>query len=145
MAVKGGDLFAKALGSIQKKISGGQKLTVGFYAGSTEDDGTPVATVAYINEFGGGNVPPRPFFRSMIAKESPTWGKKFAKILKSNDVDVTTGMKLLGEGVKDQLVQSIVEFSDPANAASTIEAKGFDKPLVDTGTMQRSVGYEVEE
>ena len=33
--------------------------------------------------------------------------------------------------------------SDPPNATSTIAEKGFNKPLVDKGTLLQSVSYEV--
>ena len=110
MAAKGGNLFIKAIDSVASKITSGAKLTVGFYSGSTEDDGTPVATVAYINEFGEG-VPARPFFRRMIAKESGQWGEKLARVLRKNDCNVKTGLGMMGEGIKGQLVQSIIDYN----------------------------------
>jgi hypothetical protein len=50
----------------------------------------------------------------------------------------------MGTVIKDQIVQSIVSTNSPPNAPSTVRRKGFDKPLIDTGVMQRSVDFVVE-
>lgn len=90
-------------------------------------------------------IPPRPFFRSMIAKESPQWGKTAAALMKAKNYDATQVLESMGQEIKDQLVTSINEWTTPGNAPSTIAAKKFDKPLIDTGHMRDSVGWEVVE
>ncbi|RYY79935.1 MAG: hypothetical protein EOO69_04520 [Moraxellaceae bacterium] len=89
-------------------------------------------------------IPARPFFRKMIETNKSGWSLAFGNMMKANDYDVTRVFNLMGEGIKDQLTQSIVEFSDPANAASTARKKGFNNPLIDTGVMQKAVGYEIK-
>jgi hypothetical protein len=144
MTVKGGDKFAARLGSIVAKVkSNAPKLQVGFFAGATEADGTPVAQVAFHNEYGTETTPARPFFRKMIAAESNTWGPVVTEALKSNDMDVDKALDILGEHVAGGLVISINEFGGN-NAASTIKRKGFDRPLQDTETMRESVGHKVK-
>ena len=84
----------------------------------------------------------------MISEGSPTWGKKLGKILKSADYDVDLALNRMGEVMQGQLLASIDAMVDPPNAPSTIKRKGFNKPLVDTGKMRKSVeekGYEVKE
>jgi len=49
----------------------------------------------------------------------------------------------MGEGIAGQLRESIQSTNSPPLAESTIEAKGFEKPLIDTGHMWNSVAYEV--
>ncbi|MDN5158227.1 hypothetical protein LVK59_28730, partial [Escherichia coli] len=39
--------------------------------------------------------------------------------------------------------ESIRAFESPPLSPITIARKGFDKPLIDTGDMQKSVSYEV--
>lgn len=90
-------------------------------------------------------IPARPFFRSMIAKNKGEWGPQLGKIIKGADYDSAVALGRLGQLVKDQLQESIREFSDPANAKSTIAKKGFDKPLVDSSHMLNSVDFEVNE
>ena len=51
------------------------KLEVGFFESATYPDGTPVAYVAAIQEFGhpAGNIPSRPFFRNAISQNDGGW------------------------------------------------------------------------
>lgn len=121
-------------------------VKVGFLGGATPySDGTSVATIAAINEFGAPSrgQPPRPFFRRMIAQYSPTWSEATAKALKASENDVHKTLDIVGQGIKGQLQQSILDLTDPPLAASTVKAKGFNKPLIDTGNMWNSVDYEV--
>ncbi|OYV46727.1 MAG: hypothetical protein B7X10_04745, partial [Burkholderiales bacterium 21-58-4] len=90
------------------------------------------------------NAPPRPFFRNTIAEKSDRWGAALGANLIANDYDAGKALGLVGEGIKDQVTKSIVDFQVPENAAATIAKKGFNKPLVDTGQMQRAVGFEVD-
>lgn len=49
---KGGDQMAKVLEDIRKRVEVASQVKVGFLEGATYPDGTPVAYVAAINEFG---------------------------------------------------------------------------------------------
>ena len=142
--LSGADGVMKALEDIARKMGGGE-VAVGFMEGATYPDGTPVAAVAFWNEFGGPGRPPRPFFRQMIAAESPTWAGKMAKLAKATDYDGDRVLALMGEDIKGALQKSINDFQSPPLAPSTIEAKGFAKPLIDTSHMLNSVTYEVKE
>jgi hypothetical protein len=125
----------------------GASLKVGFMAGATYPDGTPVATVAFLNEFGHGGVnaaPPRPFFRNMINSESPNWGVKISKLAKLSQYNGKAIFKIMGEDIKGALMQSITDLTSPPLAESTKKAKGFDKPLIDTAHMINSITYEVK-
>jgi hypothetical protein len=142
--LSGGDKLATYLAKIAPP-DGEPYVKVGFLAGSTYPDGTSVAAVAAFNEFGvpSHGQPPRPFFRNMIAEKSPTWGRAVADLMKANDMNVLKVLDLEGQGIKGQLQQSIVDLVDPPLAPSTVAAKGFATPLVDTGHMLASVDYEV--
>ena len=84
-------------------------------------------------------IPPRPFFRNMIRKNSANWMPRLNEHLAHSKFDGKKALAKLGEEVVGQLQDSIEEFSDPANAPSTIAKKGFNDPLVESGTMLRSV------
>lgn len=142
--LKGSDKVMKALEDIARKMGGGG-VSVGFMEGATYPDGTPVAAVAFWNEYGNPsqNRPPRPFFREMIAAESPSWPEKMAKLAKATDFDGEKVLGMMGEDVKGALQQSITSFETPPLAPSTIEKKGNGKPLIDTGHMLQSITYEV--
>jgi hypothetical protein len=151
LSISGGGKLTAHLAKIAAKLSGGGAVKVGFLEGATypadadkpDTAALPVAQVAFWNEFGTSRAPPRPFFRSMIADKSPEWGRQMGAVAKANDYDGTKTLQLMGEGVKDQLVTSINEFSEPALAPATVARKGFDKPLIDTGVMIRNVDYEL--
>jgi hypothetical protein len=143
--LSGGDALTKKLEEIARSMRGGA-VSVGFMDGATYPDGTPVAAVAFWDEYGNGRgSPPRPFFRNMIADESPTWARKMSGLAKAYDYDASKVFALMGEDIKGALQQSINSFTTPQLAQSTIDAKGFAKPLIDTGQMVNSISYEVTE
>lgn len=135
------------LRDLAARIGKGAVLKVGFLEGATYPDGTPVAMIAAINNYGAPSrgIPPRPFFSGMVDEKSPEWGDTFAGLMEANGDDTVKALRLMGEGIKGQLQQSIRDTVAPPNAPSTIRAKGFDKPLIDIGHMLNSVDYEVTE
>lgn len=154
--VKGGNKLAAALREIAARLgSGDAGVKVGFLEGATypathspnsatpDIAGLPVAQVAFWNEFGTVRAPPRPFFRSAIAQHQGEWGGQLAHALRSTGMDARRALTIMGEVIKDEIVTSIVNTNAPPLAESTVRRKGFDKPLIDTGVMQRSVDYVV--
>lgn len=145
--IKGGQKFQRALDEIAQKVSNAAVVQVGFLENARYPDGTSVAMVAAIQEYGAPsrNIPPRPFFRNMIAAESAHWPADVAKLLKAHDFDAAAALGDMGQEISAELQLSINEFTSPGNAPSTIERKGFDHPLIDTGLMRDSVNYRVKE
>ncbi len=143
--VKGGEKLEAYLKKLADKVSNPGTLRVGFLEGATYPDGTPVAMVAAIQNFGAPNagIPARPFFSKMVNEKSPEWGGKLAKVLEQADWDGGKALALMGEGIAGQLRQSIVDTNAPELSPDTIARKGSDKPLVDTGHMLASVDKEV--
>lgn len=88
-------LAAKARGTVQ----------VGFI-------NTDQAQIAYWNEFGHGGrfpAPARPFFRTMVAKDSPSWPNLMASHLKASQMDGEKTLSFMGEHIDGELKQSITE------------------------------------
>ena len=141
--MRGGDKFRRRLAGLASQSSGSLKVRVGIFESAKYEDGTPVAAVAFWNEYGTARIPPRPFFRNTIAEHKDEWPKQAAALMEANGGDVRQTLELMGEGVKGQIVETIQAFREPPNAASTVKKKGFDKPLIDTGTLWRSIDYEV--
>ena len=155
--------LAVKLAEIATRI-GNNKVRVGFLESATYSDGTPVAAVAWWNEVGSGAGvpegmqsnedfdipdtgaarPPRPFFHNAIDKYQGGWGNQLAVALKSTDGNGDRALNMMGAVMAGQIQQSIIDLKEPGNAPSTIERKGFDDPLIDTGTMLRSVDWEVK-
>jgi hypothetical protein len=132
------------LKGIADRMKSGE-VAVGFMEGSTYPDGTPVAAVAFWNEYGdpANNRPPRPFFRQMIAKEAPTWAAKMAALARKHSDESVLGN--MGANIGGELDQSIKDFTEPPLKQSTIKAKGFEKPLIDTNVMVQNIVYQVND
>ena len=143
--MRGGDKFRRRLAGLASQSSGSLKVRVGIFESAKYDDGTPVAAVAFWNEYGTARIPPRPFIRNTVAAHKNEWPRQAAAILQANGGDMRQTLALLGEGVKGQIVETIQNFKQPANAPATVRKKGFDKPLIDRGTLWRSIGSEIAE
>lgn len=144
--IRGGDKLQKKLDQILKDVKkNASKLEVGFMGGASYPDGTSVAMVAAINEFGAPSrgQPPRPFFRRMVATKSKEWPKALGLALKANNYDGRRAMNLMGVGISDQLKKSIIDLVSPPLSPRTVARKGFDKPLIETKLMLNSVTYKV--
>jgi hypothetical protein len=159
--ISGGNRWAERLAAITRSISNASAVQIGFLADARYPDGKPVAMIAAIQEYGAPSVgiPPRPFFRNMIAAKKGEWPEAVAGLLEANDYDALRTLQLTGEAISGQLRESIIETNTPPLADSTIVRKGgihgmkYDpkdpstfpaKPLVDTGHMLNSIEYEVK-
>lgn len=119
--VTGGDKVAGVLRAYGNKLGRTKETRVGFLEGATYPDGTPVGMVAALNNFGApeAGIPSRPFFTNMVRDQSPTWGERFATILKATDGDSEQAFALMGEGIAGQLRDAIVAGAGPANSPVT--------------------------
>lgn len=172
--VYGGQKLLQRLQKLSRDLGRGTAVRVGFLAGATYPNskkqairaayklkakrrqqgaiagtagGLPVAQVAAWNEWGdpANNRPARPFFRNMISTNKGTWGEELGLLLKANSYNSVKALALMGERMRNQLQASIREGKFAKLADSTIEAKGFDKTLIDTAHMLNSADYEVAE
>lgn len=162
--VVGGKKLALALKSIEQKITNAGVLRMGFLEGAkypqktnarflkaVGSNATPtvqpelsIAQVAFWNEYGTTRAPARPAFRTTIQKYSPQWGDRLGKAVVAANYDGQKALGLLGQSMRDDLESEIAQWTSPGNAPLTIKIKGFDKPLVDSGDMQRAPDYEVK-
>lgn len=141
--IKGGEKLKAALAKISAGLKRAGTLKVGFFSESTYPDGTPVAAVAFWNDMGTRTIPPRPFFRNMVAGKSKGWPNAIVANLKATGYDTQRTLEIVGMGIRDQLKQAIRDTKTPPNAPSTIARKGFDKPLTETVLMTDSAGFKV--
>ena len=155
--VIGGKKIERILAEAKRR--GGKTIKVGFFATARYEDGTPVAAVAAINEFGAPSkgIPERPFFRRAI-KQMDSDGSLRRIVGAGIDPErmeldgVVAGQ--IGAHAAAQVRESITELRDPANAPATAARKrrklhgkkgtgGGSNPLIDEGFMQASVSYRV--
>lgn len=143
LQIKGGDRLKRKLADTARRLGGGGVVNIGVLAKARYPNGLHVAQNAFWQEFGTKNMPARPAMQNAIAEHSAKWPGAMAKIAKANGYDGPRTLALMGMGIKDQIVASITALTSPPLAESTIERKGFDKPLIETGLYQRSIDYEV--
>lgn len=125
---------------------------VGWFETAKYEDGTPVAYVAAIQEYGSGPIPPRSFFRTTQVEKSNRWRREMKGLFASvarGEMTTADGMELIGQAVEGDVSRKISEIHDPALSQSTIDARqrrGVTsvKPLVDTGTMLATLTHVVE-
>ena len=126
------------------------KLKVGVL-GNESVEGVPVKKYAVYNEYGGKNIPARPFFRT-----ATRYGNSKQLIIKRHkdnilnllDTNVSANgiMNNLGLYVKGRIIKSIKKGNWTPNSPYTISKKGVNKaPLINTGTLVRSINFEVVE
>jgi hypothetical protein len=89
-------------------------------------------------------IPARPFFRSMIADESPYWPNDIRLAIKECDYDAKQALGEIGMRIQQDLQTSIEEYTIPPNAPSTIARKGFNDPLVETAHMLQTANFQVK-
>lgn len=157
--ISGGKKFEAAMHVLAAKLGQPRTLRVGFLSGSTYPDGTSVALVAAIQNFGAPSrgIPPRPFFSNMVSKRSPSWPQGIATQLKATGNDVDATLNITGDVIRSQLQLEIRETNSPPLAESTLRRRGYTggpynskdpktfgaKPLIDTGHMLNSIDKEI--
>jgi phage gpG-like protein len=96
-------------------------------------------------------LPARSFMRSTLAKKKEEWIKKAAAHLRANPGDVGGMLAHLGETASKDMQAAIEEGIPPALKPETVKRKlkrkgsdgRPDLPLVDTGTLQEAITFEV--
>ena len=137
----------KRTGSLEKslnrfKSTDAQHVKVGVLDNSAYPDGTPVAAVAFWNEYGTKKIPPRPFFRSTIEAQRSAWVELTKKGIKAGySLDHVLG--LVGLQMMTDIQYTIMTFSNPPNSATTVALKGTNSPLRHTMLLHDSIKSEV--
>lgn len=122
-------------------------IHVGFQRGKgVYENGADVADVAMYNEFGTSKIPPRPFMEQSFKRHEQEYVEKseeiFGAMIKGQEVKPL--IRKFGEKVKKDIVDEIEKGEFVPNAPSTVAKKGFNKPLYETGLMEKSISYYTE-
>jgi hypothetical protein len=132
---------------------------VGFFESAKYEDGTPVAYVATIQEFGAPSqsIPARPFMRPAIKENEKAWSsiaESGARAVLRGAATINDVMEAIGGRAASDIQTSITQVKTPALKDSTIAARlrkrsdgktvgNLTKPLVDSGLMLASVTHLV--
>ena len=149
----------KVLEKALENISG-MTTSVGWFPGAKYQDGTPVAYVATIQEYGSpmNGIPPRSFMRTTIAEKENEWAKlarSGAKAIIAENASPKMVMTGLGLAASGDIRKKITEINSPPLKASTIAARkrklskgkevgGLTKPLVESSLMLTTLTSTVE-
>lgn len=111
--------------------------------------GVPMAQIAAWNEEGHftsgkyeGYSPPRPFIRVNFMKEIPKivsdYSIKFDMVMRGT-ISKTALHNQMKDDLTNLLKKTMLDFSSPANSPVTVSLKGFNDPLIATGTTYDSI------
>jgi hypothetical protein len=138
IGIKQGGLLDKALRELADKVSKPAVLRAGFLENATYPDGTSVASIAAIQNFGApaAGIPARPFFTDAVKRGSPEWAGKLAALLKMTDYDAEKALTMMGPVLAFDIQKSITETNAPPLSEVTVQLRAMrkaDPDLVVTG------------
>lgn len=145
-SVEGGKKLDKYLRELALRLGEGGEARIGFLEGATyptDEGGLSVAQVAFWQEYGTKYIPARPFFRNMIEDQADTWARKLGQAIRYSNYRAKGALEIVAADIKGHLVESINLLTDPPLSSTTIERKGFAKPLIDKGVMVRAPAWVV--
>lgn len=133
-----------------------KQVQVGWFETSKYEDGTPVAYVATIQEFGHGAIPARPFMRPTMQQQREEWKntlKKGFRRVVNDQMEAEEMLLAFGLSAAGDVASSIEAVTAPPLSQVTLEARQSKKktegvskkPLVDTGQMIQSVTAQVSD
>lgn len=155
---KEGAALKKLIGDINKnkKVS-----KAGWFEKEKYEDGTQIAYVAAVQEFGdpAKKIPPRPYMRPTIKQKKIEWENIIAQLFKQSlngDGDIDKILASIGLRAAGDIRETITKLQDPPLKQSTINARlnkksdkktigNLYKPLVDSGVMLNTLTNVVEE
>lgn len=122
------------------------EIQAGFQGDQKYEDGTSIAQVAAVNEFGASDIPERPFMRQSFENHEGELQAACdaAQRLVSSGGSAEQALQQIGVVAKGLVQDEIVNGGFAPNAESTIKKKGSEQPLIDTGTMRQSVNFVVK-
>lgn len=120
---------------------------LGVTVGVHEDEGQDIVTRAAVNEFGSddGHVPERSFLRSTLDTNDRSYSELLADGVDRliDGEQPSAAFAPLSRTVVDDVQRKIDEGVPPANAKSTIEAKGHGHTLIESGDLRKSITARV--
>jgi len=124
-------------------------IKVGILRGQGEhpnsEYGATVAEIAFWNEFGTKRIPARPFLRTTLKAEKIAYKAAFKAALRevlARRFTATKAIGQIGAKVAADIQNTITTLVSPPNSPLTIERKkGKANPLIDSGTLRRSITW----
>lgn len=144
------DRGAKALLNYGQRLSKGAAFTVGIHdkqgAKPHGESDQTIGAIATRHEYGLG-VPRRSFLRDWMDENADMVAEDFRQATKAvfaGKMSYEKAANILGVKYVALIQKRIVDGLNPANAPSTIAAKGSSTPLIDTGVLKASIKYALQ-
>jgi len=128
--------------TLELGVQGRDPKKVRTERGIETDEQKTLVEVAAENEFGTDIIPARPWLRTSVDRHKADWVKSMRKIAslavlgKGNLIE--QGWRIFGVTAVSQVQETLLTYPWKPNSARTIERKGSDQPLVDTGQLVQS-------
>ena len=110
-------------------------VEVGYFDDARYPDGTPVAFVALLNEYGLGGRTERPFFRGALARSDDDMARAVREHTDGKRFDALPGLEAAGERLAEEVRASVEHWRD----------HGGRSALVETGRLRDSVESRMRE
>lgn len=130
---------------------------VGWFESAKYENGTSVATVAAVQEYGSTKrkIPPRPFMRTTQQEKAGEWkdtARQLASAVAAGHMPPDALMEGLTQAAEGAIRQTISKVLSPPLSERTIAArarrhskgKASTKPLVDTGYLLNTLTSQVK-
>ncbi len=140
-----------ALKGLEERMQKDGLVLVGVPKGAgAYEDGLTIATVAAVDNFGSadGRIPARPFLAPAVENGTPEYRRLVEVMLPkvmSGEMEMQTLLAQMGQLAEGHVKQQITDLRTPPNAQSTIDKKGSDNPLIDTGALRQSIRYVIDD
>ena len=112
--------------------------------GETEEDpDVTLVEVAVALEYGDETTPEYAPYRTAAEADGPRWLKatrtRIQRFMQTGDaVSLETGLREVAVAMVQDQKATIVEIDEPPNSQETIDRKGSDNPMIDTGQFLNS-------
>ena len=142
---------SKNLDHFLKESGNNLSAQIGWFESAKYDDGTPVAYIASIQEFGSAknNIPPRSFMRTTVKERSSEWAGASEKVLSrvaSGKASMNDLFDIVGQLASANIREKIKSIHQPALKDATVKSRLskkkngkviglLEKPLIESATL----------
>jgi len=123
------------------------QVRIGYQQGEAfSEEGVDMVDIATWNEVGTVHSPARPFLRQSIDNNEAHMKEFCQEQLRQfaqGTIDARTLLNRIGLEQTALVQKEITDGTFAPNAQATIQKKGSDKPLIDTGRMYQSVHHVI--
>lgn len=141
----------QAMKDLAQGLEREQRVLVGVPKGAGEyEDGVNYATIMAVNNFGSadGSIPARPVLQPAVEEGAPVY-RRLAEVMLprvlSGDMEMRVLLEQMGSLAEGHVKQYMTDLRTPPNAQSTVDKKGSDNPLIDTGALRQSIRYVIDD